>query len=379
MLEFDTIQSTMVVLLLLVAGEFLSKKMKAIFPTALVAGALFLVGIWAGLLPEDLVERTGLPTLTSLAMMMVIVNMGATSSLRELARNWRVVALSAGCFVLEVLFMFLVVGTVFDLNTAVSGLPGGSAVALIVQERARALGHEELVILSVLIVSIQGTIACPVVALCVKKEAARLCALDASQMHVTVAGGAPARKTASGSINFSLLRLLVCMWLATRLEMLTGISRYVLCLLLSVLAAEVGWLRRDELKNAQSEGFFILVVMMVIFSGFASITPQRLLLVLAPFCCILACEVGGIFLFSLLLGKLFHTSRAMSVAIGMQVMIGFPLNLMISQDIIGGMTQDGEQRAFLMDQIATKLILAGFTSVTFLATIAAGLLVTLMT
>ena len=52
--------------------------------------------------------------------------------------------------------------------------------------------------------------------------------------------------------------------------------------------------------------------------------------------------------------------------------------MIISQDIINFYTDDENKRALLMEQIGTRMVIAGFTSTTFLANIMAGLLVALM-
>ena len=68
----------------------------------------------------------------------------------------------------------------------------------------------------------------------------------------------------------------------------------------------------------------------------------------------------------------------MSVALGFNIMIGFPPNMIISQDIIRYLTDDPATQERLMEQIGNRMVIAGFTSTTFLANFMSGLLVTLM-
>ena len=89
-------------------------------------------------------------------------------------------------------------------------------------------------------------------------------------------------------------------------------------------------------------------------------------------------DVAAIFLVSKVIGHFFGFSPAMRFAIGLNVMVGFPLNLMLAQDIIDFLANTDEEKAFLNGQIATKMVIAGFTSVTFLSTVGAGLLAGLM-
>ena len=160
-LEFDVIQSGLALLLFLALGDFLSTLGKGMLPSILVAGLLYTGCSWAGLVPADLFQRAGLSALSSIAMLLLILHMGASMSIKELWANWRVVALATASFVCQLIMLFLVIGGIFGLNVAVGGLPGGSAVAMIVQERARELGYDHIVVLSVLILSVQALVACP--------------------------------------------------------------------------------------------------------------------------------------------------------------------------------------------------------------------------
>jgi len=121
-----------------------------------------------------------------------------------------------------------------------------------------------------------------------------------------------------------------------------------------------------------------LMMMTMILNGFAHTTPQMILDLLLPLSCVLLMDVLSIFVITWFLGKLLHFSQPMSFSIGLNVTIGFPLNLMLSQDLITALIKDPEQQRFLHKEIASRMVIAGFTSVTFLSTVGAGLLVKLM-
>ena len=92
----------------------------------------------------------------------------------------------------------------------------------------------------------------------------------------------------------------------------------------------------------------------------------------------LAASTAGAILASTLTGRLLGISVPMSMALGMNVMVGFPMNMLISQEIIEGLTEDAAERQRLMNEIAAKMVLGGMVTTTFLATLAAGLLAPLM-
>ena len=96
---------------------------------------------------------------------------------------------------------------------------------------------------------------------------------------------------------------------------------------------------------------------------------------LVPVLCILIVEVTAITVNSLLLGRFFGFGKEMSFIICLNVMVGFPLNMMLAQDIIGFMINDPDEKEVLNKEIATRMVIAGFTSVTFLSTVTMGILV----
>ena len=98
-LEFDVIQSGLILLLFLAAGDFLSTLGKGILPSILVAGILYTGCCWAGIVPDGLTRLAGLSELAPISMLLLILHMGASMSLKELWANWRVVALATASFV----------------------------------------------------------------------------------------------------------------------------------------------------------------------------------------------------------------------------------------------------------------------------------------
>lgn len=71
-------------------------------------------------------------------------------------------------------------------------------------------------------------------------------------------------------------------------------------------------------------------------------------------------------------------SPYMGIALGMNIMIGFPLNMLISQDVIYRLVVDERKRSLLMSEIGNRMVICGMISVTFLSTTAASFLVALM-
>ena len=378
MFEFDMIQCGLIILVLMVLGEMVSHKMKAAIPAILVSALLYMVAVWTGLVPNTLVKTSGLTTLTSISMMFVILNMGASIDLKELMDNWKVVALAAISYFCQIGAMILVISLLFGRNMAIGCLPGGASVALMVQERARSLGYNEVILLSAMLISVKGLVSCPLASLFVKKEVKRRLAegiiinkeeVWENNLQLDSSG---IKKESSFA---ALCRFFLAAWFASRLEMMTGISRYVFCLVLGVLFTQIGFLYKNIMDQTRSHGMLMLMMMTMVLEGFSSSTPELFAKMLVPVTCVLAVEVTSIALNSMIFGRFFGFSREMSFLVCLNVMVGFPLNMMLAQDIIGFLVKDPEEGEVLNREIATRMVIAGFTSVTFLSTVTMGVLV----
>ena len=380
MFEFDIIQSGLVIAALFVLGEVISRKLKAIIPAVLVSGILFMALLWSGLVPADMVERSKLSVLMPVGMMFIILSMGSNTSLKEMIANWRVVLLAAVSYLFELCMIMLVMSLIFDRNMAVAAFPGSSAATLIVQEQARALGYNDCVILSVLLLFLNGMVACPIVGLLIKKEAKRLIDKGIPQDSIVHkgSGNALAGQSSGGSTYVSFLKFYAAAWVCQRLSGLIGLSPYVLCLVLGVVFSEIGFFRRDEFKRTESGGFLFFIMMAMILNSFSASTPAMLLDVLLPIIVVLCTAVLSLSCASLVMGRILGFSPWMSVALGFNIMVGFPVNLMLSQDMINFLTDDEAERSFLMEQIGNRMVLAGFTSTTFLSNTLGPIVATFM-
>lgn len=375
--NFDSVQSILLLALLLYAGELCSRRMKGMLPAVLVSGIIMVALVWTGIVPKNIVELSGFSPIMSFCIMMIILDMGASTNFKELWANRNVVALAALSLVFQIIVLLAVVGAVFGRNTAIAGLPGGTSVAFIVQERARALGYDELVTLSVMLIAIQNMIGAPLVAVIVRREIRRLHenSLDAAVIALRDEERKEEKKTSS---YLAFFRLAAGAWLASRLEMLTGFSRFAFSLLIGILLSELGFLKKTDLTNTQSRGLLFFVLMSMVLSGFCASEPDMFRRMVLPLILILTCDVAAICFFCTVLARRFGFTRGMAIAVGMEVMVGFPLNMMLTQDIIDLATDDENEKARLMAGVGTKLVIAGFTSLTTLSVIFASILVMFM-
>ena len=374
-LAFDAVQSGAVLLILLVIGDFVSKKLRGRIPAVLVAGLIFMLISWTGALPVSLMESGGFSGLVAIATSLIIVNLGASMSIKTFIANWKVAAL-AMCTYLVV--SVTVVGTLslfLGFNTAAGTLPGGAMTAMIIQQRGTEIGCDDAVVLSVLYFSTKTIIATILANRHIRREAARLLSLPADQQGASQSPAPVAKelKLFDRSGYGNLCKLYLVAWLASRAATLTGINVYLLCMIFGVLSAQAGFVDKRTLGGSGAEKFFMFLMMANIVSGFGKATPAMLTQMVVPLAVAYVLESAVLYVVPPLLGRALGFTRDMSVALGTNVMMGFPLNMMISTEIAENLTEDPEKRKYLGDQIASKMVIAGLSTTTSLAVFAAAL------
>ena len=376
MLNFDFLQCAVVILLLFVLGEVVSTKTKAFVPSVFVVAVLFLLGYWSGIIPTDIITTSGFSALGISAMLVIVVHMGTMLSPKELLENWKTVVIALSGIVGLVGLLLGIGSQIIDWNTVVVSIPplsGGMTAAIIMQGGAAERGYDMLAVLAIVVYVVQGFVGYPLTAIMLKREAKRLMGgfeadKDAWKSQKAAQGGGnedtgkkrliPPVPEKYRSVYTALLGAYLTVWIASRLELLTGgaVSKYVFCLVLGVIFAQLGLLEKNCLNSAQSFGIFQTTAMAMVFAGLSSATPEMFKMILLPLIMILVIGVSGLGIFSIIAGKLFHMSWEMSFAIALNALYGFPPNMIITNEVINHSTDDKEMREYLTDHMMSKML-----------------------
>lgn len=153
------------------------------------------------------------------------------------------------------------------------------------------------------------------------------------------------------------------------------ISAFVYCLVYGVLFQEIGFLEQKPLNRTESFGFLITALMAFIFGGLSQATPQMLAEVALPLLGIIALGVIGMAVLSILTGKLLKESLPMSFSIALTALYGFPPNYILTHEASSALTDDKEEYTYLMGQMLPKMLVGGFTTVTIVSVVIAGIFV----
>lgn len=399
-MEMSLIFAFVVVLGVLSIGDIISARTKAFIPSVFVAALLFLFGFWT-FFPANIVEIAGLGgPVTTLSMLLLITHMGTMMSIKELAGEWKTIAIAMVGIVGIVLGTLTIGRMLFGWEAVVISTPpltGGIVAALVMSDGAAALGLDELSVLAILMYVIQGFAGYPLTALMLKKEGNRLLTgyrNGEAQEWLANKGDASNPKVEEKSkfrifppmaekyntTYVILLKLGIVAWAAWVFADVTNefISKWVVCLIFGVIAAEIGFVDRKPLNLSGSFGFFLTALMAFVFAGLSRATPAMVAKMAVPMIGIVVIGVSGMGLASMTLGKFLGYTKEMSFAIALTALYGFPPTYILPDEASKALAENKDEYDYLMDMMLPKMLVGGFATVTIASVIIAGIFIKLL-
>lgn len=386
----ESLLSLSFVLIVYSIGDYISQKTKSIVSMMFTASALFLVGFWLGV-PETLFEDAQLMGIGSLLIGLLITHMGTLLNFEDLKVQWKTVLIGLSAVVGIGVFLFAAGTPILGKEYAVAAAPpisGGVVAAIIMGEVATAKGFNDIAVFATILVVVQGFFGYPIASYFLNKEAKLILKRknEFTQENLTTSnskGQAVSRKKIIPPLpkelqtSFVLLaKLSLTALLSFKLAELTNniIHPYVMCLLVGIIACEIGFLERDILTQSNSSGLAMVGLMAVIFSSLAKATPDMILSLLFPIVASLTLGTIGIIIFSAIVGKLLCISPSMSIAIGSSALFGFPGTYIISNEVATANAKNEEEKQMILAEILPKMLVAGFITVTIASVILAGVM-----
>jgi hypothetical protein len=383
-----------IVLIVLSVGDVVSAKTKAVIPSVFVAALLFLLGFWT-FFPADIVALAGFQTpIVYLSMYLLITHMGTLLSVRELAAQWRTVAIALIGIVGIIALTMTIGSALFGFEAAVIATPpltGGIVAAIIMSTAAGNLGLENLAVLAIITYVMQGFLGYPLTSIMLRKEGNRL--IDKFRKgEMKLESKEDKEKTESSKKKLIpklpaqyqttyviLAKLGLTAWAAVAiggaLEPFIGISPFVWCLFFGVIAQELGFVEQRPLNLSGSFGFLITVLMAFVFAGLSRATPAMLMELAIPLIGIIFIGVFGMAVLSMILGKLLGYTKEMAFAVALTALYGFPPNYILTEEGAKAIAKNQDEKDFLMDQMLPQMLVGGFTTVTIASVIIAGIFV----
>jgi len=378
-------QAWFLLLLCIVSGEAASAATKAFIPGMFVSSVLAIVGFWT-IIPKNILEIGGISTsLTSFLVVIIVVHMGTMLSPKELIAQWRTILITVAGM-LGICLVCLTVGQlILDRETVAIAAPpltGGFVAALMMKQTASAMGNEYLGLLAIAVYILQGFAGFPLTNICLRKESARVLKLyrsgEITMADIMKSNGTMAAKeekaklippmpAAYHSAAMTMIKIILLVLVAEICDTATGgvASKYVVGLVLGVVAAQVGFLETKPLERAHCMGFIMILIMLGVFTALSNVSVQMLLYIVRDFVILLALSVAGIALLSIPLGKKLGWSVPMSFAIGLSSLAGgFPASYVLSDEAAKLLAENEEEYKILAAHLIPKTLVAGFASAT---------------
>lgn len=385
------ILSAAVIFVVFAIGDMISTRSKAVISMLLIASIVFLLGFWTGIFPETLFNDSTLLLVSGLAVTMLLVHLGTIIKLNDFISQWRTVIIAGVACIGISAAVYFIGQFIVDRGFALVGAPilsGGVVATLLMQEMANNAGRAELAVFATLVMCAQGFVGYPVASLCLKSEAKRLKAkldsgeLSLADMEAEKAAAAakkkliPAIPAKYNGSNVILAKVALVGLLATFVSGLfnDAINKLVWCLIFGVVCKELGFLDEDSLGKAGATGMIMPIITLSIFTNLSSATPQMVTSMIVPLLVVVVIGSVAFTVISILVGKLFHYSWQMSVAIGSSCLFGFPGTLIVSNEVSEATGTTPEEKAFINSQIMPKMLVAGMVTVSITSVLVAGVM-----
>lgn len=334
-------------------------------------------------------------------MYLLITHMGTMLDLKQLIEQWKTVVIACAGLVGIIVGCMTLGSAVFGRDIAFIATPpltGGTVATLLMGDAAKAKGLENLIVLPILVYVGQGFVGYPLTSFMLKREDRRLLKLyregKLKRISQEEGGGElegkfrifPRIPEKYESDSFMLLRLGFVGMLAyfTSEALNKGLAamgasftvhKLVVCLIFGVIASEIGFVEKKTLNKANSFGFLMTALLGYIFADLNRSTPEMVAGLLVPLIGILFFGIVGMYIISFFVGKALHESPEMAWSIAMNALYGFPQNFMLTHESAKSVTDDPDEREFLIERTLPKMLVGGFITVTIASVIIAGIFI----
>ena len=397
MVLYNAFLAVVLVCVCYVIGEWVADLSKAWIPSVLVTAILFLIGYWT-VFPATLNDDTGLASFAStIGVLMFITHIGTVISLKQLIEQWKTVVVCLVGLVGMVALCWFICPLIMEKTLVIAGLPpltGGIVAALTMQKAATAAGLKEAAVFAIAMYSVQGLAGYPITALCLHAEGKRLIkewrsgSLNLSEAEIakmktiglsTIGDDSDIKKPIPpipAKFNTPVLiigKVALSVWISSLVgQLIPQIPTIVWCLIISVILTRLGFLDTSSLSRANTYTIFMFAAMLSVFSGLKDCTPHMLKTLIGPMLIMIIIGVIGMAIAAFVIAKIFKMSFPLALANGLTALYGFPCDAIITESTCNSLTEDPDERGYLMSKMFPSMVVGGFVTVTITSVIFAG-------
>ncbi|QPQ35023.1 MULTISPECIES: hypothetical protein [unclassified Lysinibacillus] len=383
----EPVIAAMIILGLVALGEIISVISKARVPMLFVAMMGYLILLWLGIFPKDLLENSTFLTVGALlGTAPILVHMGTLIPLRMIRSQWKVVLIAIMGMFFASLFILTIVTVLFDYQTAVAGtgpLNGGIIAVLITSEGIKELGFVSLLTIPALIMALQSLIGIPLANLLLRKHATVISEQIKSGSYVasnTVAFGQEDNDQLIVPKKFQTPLVLLFMLfiggaLAVVLAKLTGIPYSLWALAIGIIGRLVKFYPERVMEKSNSFTVGMAGIIFIVIGMMNDITFEMFIDKLPAVLTILFVGVTGILLGGLLGSKLLKVNPFLGIPVALTSTFGFPGDYIVCEEVSRSIGKTEEEQRKIFNEILTPMLVGGFTTVTLGSVIIASILI----
>ena len=118
--------------------------------------------------------------------------------------------------------------------------------------------------------------------------------------------------------------------------------------------------------------------MAFIFSSLSKATPELLRHIMVPLISVIVLGILGLIIVAPILGKKLGYSKSMSISLSLTALYGFPANYLITNEVIKARSKNKTEEEILQHELMPKMLVAGFSTVTVISVLIAGIFIKLI-
>lgn len=370
-------------------GEWVSSRTRTWVPSLLITAIIFLVGFWT-IIPKNMVAKASFGTaFINIAIGLLLVHLGTLMSFRKLIQQWRAVCIAligvAGTMILTMTIGIHFFGKTLVVAT-VPTLTGGLVSAALMTQGLKAAGITSIIAYPVTMFVIHHIVSFPLITSNLKREGKRLQGIYAQDPE---AASASVKKDTHSSQKrqrfftptegydtsaFIMAKVAAVAIFSFWISSLTAnkLNSNVLCLIFGVIFHEIGWLPDNALNRAETFKWLMYGLIAYILGELSVASPHKIVGILLQVIILALMGLIGMFVVSIILAKPFGMSKSMAFACALTALCGFPADYVLTNDVVNTLTDDEDEKEYLLDNMLPKMLVGGFATVSIASIIIAS-------
>ncbi|GIN86003.1 hypothetical protein J6TS2_23890 [Heyndrickxia sporothermodurans] len=384
----EPVFAAMLILLLIAAGEIISVLTRARVPMLIIAILGFLVLIWTGIFPKNIIETSTFSSIGNLLMGPLVVHLGTLIPLNLMLKQYKAVLIALGGTLVSLLIVLPIITMLFGYETAVAGMGpivGGIVAFIVTSDQLKAVGFEHLIAIPALVLAIHKLFGMPVASVFLRKYA--LILRDKNDFNKYVKEAAATVETSShntkssqkkyefNTTNILLFKLFLGASLAIVIGNYTGVSSTIWCLIIGVIGSRVKFYEENIMDKAKASSIAVLGAIFIVIASMSNVSLKQFLHFIPQVVTIIIVGQVGIIIGGFIFSKIlkWHPYKGMSLAL--TAMFGFPADYILCQEVSRSVGRTEEEQQALLNELSPPMLIAGFTTVTVASVIIASILV----